>query len=222
LDRIAEIQEFISKGNAGQALNVLRTLVEENNPKFRNDVLLLNSDFNEWSRDQRNGLKPDSADLSRIKIGVLKLCDNLLEDGQVALDSIQDKIRILNASLLKLSSRIELLINIQKEAIQRSYRFSLVLLILGLIVIVFAAISNVISEPKLQIILIIAGLLAILMGGYPLKSIDDKKSSLRVFKLFISDLERIKQESDPIAFEEDIDKIQKLFWETSKKMALNI
>lgn len=206
-----EIKSLVSDGDIGEALVTLKSLVDNQFSELSNDVNLLLSEFNRFKRRQRIGLGNDQTVLRKIELAVLEVCDELESR------SSNDSETPTKPSFESEARHLQVIIDIQKGNIRRTWIFAILLIVLG-IILLFLTHSGLISADKT--IMTIASTLIASISGFPINSINQKYGTIKTFKYFRELFLQLANGEIQIENEE-LERMKTIIWETLGKSATN-
>lgn len=189
MNRREQIHELIADAQTSEALQLLLEYCRDVAPKYENDVLLLQSQQSEITKDEIMGLEPDRKVSIRLRAGILELSTLIEQESNVEL-SDEESSSLEVSKLQVLVWNLESITQVNRGSVKRSVGFTIILALVSVAIYVYYHFKFTEAETVVHTMVSIISILPALLGLMPLKDVNHK---LDLIKLCDTYRKRIEQ-----------------------------
>lgn len=190
MNRREQIHELIASAQTSEALQLLLEYCREVAPKHEHDVLLLQSQHSEITKDEIMGLEPDHKISIRLRAGILELSTLIERESNVEL-SAEETSSLEVSKLQVLVWNLESITQVNRGSVRRSVAFTIVLALVSVAIYVYYHFKFTEAEDIVHTMVSIISILPGLLGLMPLKDVNHKLDLIKLCKVYRKRIEQM-------------------------------
>lgn len=211
MNRREQIHQLIADAQTSEALEVLMAYCVDVAPQHQHDVVLLQSQLSEITKEEIQGLEPDRRSIIRLRAGVLELSTLIERESKVEL-SDQESSSLEVSKLQVLVWNLESITQVNRGSVRRSIAFTVVLALVSVAIYFFSHAKFGDADATVHTMVSIVSIMPAMLGLMPLKDVNHKYDIIKLCDTYRQRIEQMLANAQTIgpAHLEEVERINLL------------